>query len=349
MKSRGLIGSVALIFLALSFAANAKADLVVFGTGFFLPESISLVPDGFGSLGGGYFIPDPGVNGTALGRIDYLPATGGTASVFVTIPGDTVRPLGGVFLPNDFGSFGGQYLAVGQAGSNSFAAAIATDGTITPVTSISGNEFVSPVLAPAGFGSVAGQVLVTNTDGTVRAIDQMGNLNTFATVPGIQLFGSAFAPASFGAFGGDLLVTDAASGTVYAIDALGNVSLFANVHLGLNQPGLRQMAFAPEGFGNYGGDLFLSISGSGAGGGTFGAVVVLDPNGNEIAQLIVGTELDQFDPRGLLFADDQDLLISSSDPIFLGTPQDFRPVPEPSTVLLLASGIAGLWFKGRRS
>src|SRR4051794_36080373 len=105
------------------------------------------------------------------------------------------------------------------------------------------------------------------------------------------------------------------AGIFTAVNAQGNVSLFSSVHLGLNQPGLRQMAFAPEGFGTSGGDLFLSISGSGAGGGTFGALVVLDANGNEIAQLIVGTELDQFDPRGLLFTDDQHLLISSSDPI----------------------------------
>ncbi len=204
---------------------------------------------------------------------------------------------------------------------------------------------MSPVLAPAGFGSVAGQVLVTNSDGTVRAIDQTGNLTTFATVSGASLFGAVMAPQGFGAFGGDLLVTDAASGHIFAIDAQGNVNLFATVPLGLNQPGLRQMAFAPAGFGAYGGDLFLSISGSGAGGGTFGALVALDGNGNEIAQLIVGTQLSAFDPRGLFFPDDQTLLISSSDPIYLGTPQDFQPVPEPTTLLLLGSGMLGLLSK----
>ena len=70
--------------------------------------------------------------------------------------------------------------------------------------------------------------------------------------------------------------------------------------------------------------------------------------GDEIAQLIVGTQVDAFDPRELLFADNQTLLISSSDPIYLATPVDFRPIPEPRTLLLLGGGMIGLWFKRRQ-
>ena len=129
----GSFWSVALILSVLSFAGVAQASLVVFGTGFSLPESISLAPAGFGSYGGNYFIPDPGIGSIGLGNINYLPPAGGTATVFATIPGTTVRLLGGMFLPSNFGSWGGQYLAVGSNANGSFAAAVASDGTVTPV------------------------------------------------------------------------------------------------------------------------------------------------------------------------------------------------------------------------
>ena len=350
MKTRTAIWLVAIVFV-LSSVRIASASLTIFGTGFSLPESISLAPTNFGTFGGDYFIPDPGINNTGLGNIDYLPPTGGTATIFVTIPGGLTDPVGGLFLPNNFGTFANQYLAVGSNVNGSLVVSVAANGTVTPVTSVPGNEFVTPVLAPTGFGSVGGQVLVTSSDGTVKTIDQNGNLSTFASVAGTpQLFGSAFAPQGFGSVGGDLLVTDAGSGKIFAVDANGNVSLFATVPLGPNQPGLRQIAFAPNGFGNYGGDLFLSISGSSQGGGTFGSLVVLDGSGQEIAVLVIGTQISHFDPRGLFFPDNQDLLISSSDPIFIGTPQDFQPpIPEPSTLLLFAGGMMGLWFKRWRS
>jgi hypothetical protein len=253
-----------------------------------------------------------------------------------------------VFLPSNFGSWGGQYFVVGGSANGAFGSAIASDGTVTQVVPyIPGTQLVTPVVAPAGFGSVAGQILATNNNGTVTAIDQSGNISTFATVPGALLFGAALAPQGFGAFGGDLLVSDGGSGNIFAIDAQGNATLFATVQRGPNQPGLRQMTFAPNGFGTYGGDLVLSISGSGAGGGTFGAVVVLDANGNEVAQLIVGTQVNAFDPRGLLFADNQTLLISSSDPIYLSTPPDFQPIPEPTTLVLFGGGMIALWRKRR--
>jgi hypothetical protein len=354
MKIRRALWSVALILLVLSSATIANAALTIFGTGFSLPESISQAPAGFGTYRGDIFIPDPGIANAGLGLIQYLPQTGGSATVFVTLPGGSENPLGGLFLPSTFGAYGGQFLAVGHDLPGAFVMAVASDGTVTPVTSIpAGGEFVTPVLAPAGFGSVAGQVLITTNvggNGTVNALDQTGHLSAFASVPGAALFGAAIAPQGFGSVGGELLATDAASGKIFAIDSNGNASLFTTVTLGLNQPGLRQIAFAPAGFGSYGGDLFVSVSGSGAGGGTFGALVVVDANGNVIATLIVGTQLSAFDPRGLYFPDSQNLLISSSDPIYVGTPRDFQPtIPEPTTILLVGSGMMGLWFRRRRS
>jgi hypothetical protein len=203
MKIRRVFWSFALIALVVSSVRSAKADLVIFGTGFSLPENISVAPMDFGAFGGNYFIPDPGLNQLNLGNIDYLPRTGGTASVFVTLPGGTERPLGGIFLPDNYGALGGQYLAVGGDANGAFAMAVDANHNVTPVVSRPGNQFVNPVLAPSGFGSVAGQVLVTSSDGTVSAIDRLGNLSAFASVPGACLFWSVFAPEGFGSVGGN--------------------------------------------------------------------------------------------------------------------------------------------------
>jgi hypothetical protein len=347
MRIRSALRLVAIVFV-LSSATIAFAGLTIFGSGMQLPEDISQVPTGFGSFGPGYFVNDPGLHGIGLGNIDYLPATGGSATVFVTIPGGPSSPIGGLFLPSNYGAFGGQYLAVGYDASGAFAVAVAPNGSVTPVVSIPGGEFSAAVLAPAGFGSVAGQALVTLAGGPIMAIDQNGNTSTFATVAG-DPFGAAFAPNGFGLVGGDLLVSESGSGKIFAVDANGNSSVFATFLLGPNQYGLRQMAFAPAGFGSYGGDLFVSITGSVLGGGIYGAVVVLDASGQEIAVLKVGTELANFDPRGLYFVDDQTLLIGASDPIYFATPQDFQaPTPEPATLLMFASGLMGLWWKRSR-
>ena len=349
MTIRSALRFVAIVFV-LSSATIAFADLTIFGSGMQHPESISAVPSGFGSFSGGYFVTDPGLGGIGLGNIDYVPATGGAASVFVTLPGGPSSPVGGLFLPSSFGSFGGQYLAVGytNATGGNFAVAVAANGTVTPVASVPGYQFSDVVLAPSGFGSVAGQVLTTLAGGPIIAIDQSGNTSTFATVAG-DPFGAAFAPSGFGSVGGDLLVSDSGTGRIFAVDANGNSSVFATISLAANQYGLRQMAFAPAGFGDWGGDLFVSITGSVLGGGIYGAVVVLDASGQEVAVLLSGDLTAPLDPRGLYFVDNQTLLIAATDPIFLATPKDFQaPTPEPATLLMLASGIMGLWWKRSR-
>ncbi len=111
------------------------------------------------------------------------------------------------------------------------------------------------------------------------------------------------------------------------------------------------MEFSPPGFiPGFGQLLFVSISGSTTGGGTLGDVVAIDSNGNVVESLREAPEFGgKFDPRGLYFTADGNLLISdASDPIWKAGPQNFQSVPEPSIILLLAIGLAGLVIYGSK-
>lgn len=172
-----------------------------------------------------------------------------------------------------------------------------------------------------------------------------------------------FAPAGFGPFSGDLLVSSGDTGTISAVNAGGEVTTFATLPLPsttqFGQTGLRQMAFAPEGFipGDNEPLLFVSVSGSGAGGGTQGDVYAVDSRGNVVYDL-QKDKLNRpaFDPRGLVFQGTSDLLVSdASDPLVILPPAAFTKfvaaAPEPPAladcaVVALVAG--GLMLKARK-
>jgi hypothetical protein len=219
----------------------------------------------------------------------------------------------------------------------------------------------SPVLAPSGFGSGAGNVFIATDfgpspsgNGGILELSPTGQVSVFlASASNLTSpFGLAFAPSGFGAFGGQLFVSDAGnSGNIDAISSSGQVTPFATITLLTGQPGLRQMAFAPAGFGNLGGDLIVSVAGSGSG---LGAVYALNSDGLIVATLKVGTQLQAFDPRGLYFPDSSTILISdAADPIVFATASDFGPVtvPEPASLLMAGTALGfGLcyWLRSRR-
>jgi hypothetical protein len=347
------------VFAALFAGTVAKADVVsVFATGFSLPESITPVPTSFGLPGAAYIIPDPTVNESGVPTVYTIPVGGGAATPLANLSSENNFVTGGAFLPSTYGAIGGDYLAVGFGSSGGEADAIDASGNVTPVlTNIANSAFTSAIVAPAGFGAVAGALLISDEGtGNIYVLNDDGSTSVFANVgSGGAPFGMAFAPTGFGAVGGDLIVSDSASGKIYAIDPSGNVSLYTTVPLGPSQTGLRQFAFAPSGFGDFGGDLFLSISGSSQGGGTFGALVVLDGAGDQVGVIQQGVAGDGFDPRGLYFADSNTLLASSSDPIYAITPSGFVATPEPGELSMFL-GMAGFalvvsraWSsKGRR-
>jgi hypothetical protein len=156
------------------------------------------------------------------------------------------------------------------------------------------------VLAPR-FGSLSGDVLVTNQGGpdpgSVDYFTPSGGVGTLATFSlsafpsRVQPFGAALANSSFGEVGGpSLFVSDSRGNGIYTVDPAGNIKLFTTIPLdaGAGQNSLRQIAFAPKEWKNYGGDLFVSVN--------TGSIDVVNRDGVVVVK-ITGA----FNARGLLF------------------------------------------------
>jgi len=319
----------------------AAADIKIFSPGMTLPETISLAPTGFGAYGGSYFIPD-----ADNGNIYVVPPSGGSPGILATDSLDTVS--GGLFLPANWGANAGNFATVGYLEQTGRIYTYDATGASSLFKEVQNTTYITPMIAPNGFGSYGGNMLIT-ADGQrgLVSLAPDGTVTTIVQNLSIRPFGLAYAPAGFGAVGGMVLVSSSVSGDILAVAASGTTSAFGTIPLvGPDQSGLRQMAFSPAGFlSGYGSLLFVSVTGSDAGGGTLGDVVALDGSGNIVADLRQDLGLTKFDPRGLLFDDQGDLFISdASDAILLATAADFQlaGVPEPATLALAACALAVL-------
>jgi hypothetical protein len=313
MRFRFLGVLVCVLFFAALYASSGSATVSVFATGTNMPETITP------TASGGFFVTDA----DAPGDIWSVPATGGTA-LSVAQAGFSLR--GGLFLPGSFGSVGGQFLVVGVGAPDTTALASTMDAvfTVTPYAQQKKAVWTQPVLAP-NFGSFSGDVLVTNQGlpnfpGSVDAFTPSGTVGRVATLSSFPPtpFGAALAPLGFGAVGGTLLVSDANGSGIYSVDSAGNVSLFTTIPLGAGQSGLRQIAFAPTGWGLGTGNLFVSI--------TSRDIDVVNSSGS-----VIGRISGMFSPRGLLFttlSGSPTLLFSdiSTGRILKARPGDIVPV-----------------------
>jgi hypothetical protein len=348
---RKLVLVCCLSLLMVAFGSQAVPAMEIFSSGMLTPETISA---SIGGYPGAYLIPDATRQSTdpTQGAIWAVPADGNNPTKFAT--NLNVLPIGGLFLPNStyWGTAAGEYLTVGyvQNSDGSYTGAIdtySTSGAYSVLWSSVGNLPKSVALAPAGWGSVGGQLVVTDGGPSVYAIDPSGKKTQVENSTGVTArFGLAFAPAGWGTVGGNLLTNISENGSleIFSVKPDGTDALWASTLLKTGQSGPRQMAFSPAGFiPGYGQLLFVSVSGSAFGGGSLGDILVYDSDGNVVASLRTNLGLDKFDPRGLYFTADGELLISdASDPILIATASDFQAVPIPPSVLLLGTSLLGL-------
>jgi hypothetical protein len=294
-----------------------------------------------------------------------IPAGGGAPTAISAAFPSGSGTFGGIFAPASFGALAGYYLSFGYAAVPAAVYSLSSPGGTPKLFYSDPNptySFDTPVVAPSGFGSVGGFILApeafeSGSTSTVAAFSPSGTVKVFSTIgnfasePGLTGgFGTAFTPAGFipGTTGQVLLVSDTLSGQIDWIDAAGNAHLFATVPLEPGQTGLRQMAFAPAGFGQYGGDLFVSVSGSPGGGGTFGSVDVINSAGQLVGVITEGTVGAPFDPRGLYFESNNQLLIADSDPSIYSAPPAAVQTPEPGALLTTLAGLGIIGGRIRR-
>jgi hypothetical protein len=345
----------AALTICAAFWAGPAAAAYVFTTGpFVLPEGITAAP------GGGYILSDADTH-----AVYSIPANGGAPTATQPLG---FRVFGEIALTGFYGAQQGTFLAYGTDTTSTLgiASLVGSNGLGSPSNVITTpNDFYgTATVAPAAFdGAAAGQIILTNdvSNGSIGALNSnLAGTTTIVSFPGVTPFGVGFAPSGFGTKAGDLFVSDEATGNLYTVDSLGNVKLFADLPLptGFKQPGLRQFAWAPAGFSQWGGDLFVSVAAQNGGGGSTGEVDVLNAAGQTVAlYYIQGTNAIPVDPRGLEFLNDTTLLVSNAEPgIDALVPSDFLPaaqvlgIPEPGSFWILGAGLIVLAgaLRGRR-
>ena len=212
-----LLGAAVLGLLAVH---PAQAQLSVFSSGAYsLPETISIVPAGFGASNGQIFIPD-GISSV----IHVVPITGGAEAVFAGPAGLPNGINSGLFVPASFGgAAAGKYVAFGVDGNSSI---VNSSGVGTPFVTLPNTQFTTSLIAPASFGAYAGQIIAMDEGTTIQAlaINSAGTVTKVANFSFVP-FGSLVAPTGFGGVGGKILVdNESGGGDIVALGADGSLN-----------------------------------------------------------------------------------------------------------------------------
>jgi hypothetical protein len=381
LKRLSLVVFIVLAVAGLNIPKVSAIELLA--SGMSTPETISPAKGAYeGSYDGYYFVPDPGRTSgvpTDLTNVWKVNKATGVVSLF-SHPTNTTT-TGGLFLPDGWGDYSYKFMTVGWKNfgtsgvdnySSGFFNVYNSDGSYTTPLILQGIFNTAnylpktPVLAPAGWGSFAGNLLIADGAPAVYAIDSSWNKRNLITsnvYPELARFGLAFAPEHWGTAGGKLMTSSelrvedeithavlSITGRITAVDSSGTETKWAEFPIPVNLNGLRQMAFTPDGFLPGQHELLLvSVSGSHYGGGTLGDIWAFNSDGALVAELRDTLDLEKFDPRGLYFEGDTLLVSDASDPIWILTSADFRPVPIPPSVLLFGPALVGmLAFRRKR-
>ena len=373
--SRAACFSLFVLLAGLVFREPVRASGIVYAAGLGLPEQIIPVTSNSGYAAGTLLVVDASTaSNNNISSVYAIPPGGGTPQLVASLPSGS-SAYAAAFAPNGnlvvYGStLNGPINTNGYTataftlspGSSTFAVGYA-DPNLNPYSI---EYFAQAVVAPAGFGSIGGQTLIgeeyysSAPAAVIQAFPSSLTPSTFTTITNFAsisgtasgVAGLAFSSSGFipGTTGQVLLADDGNSGAIDWIDSSGNVNYFTTIPLPDGDPGLRQMAVAPSGFGAYGGDLLVSVAAINGAGGTFGALDVVNGQGNIVATLSQGALGAALNPRGLYFESNSQLLVANADPsIYSVSPSDFVAAPEPGTfgAVSLALGIAAIFFYRR--
>ena len=372
LKKLSLVAFIVLSVVAFGSQNLPAMDLLA--SGMATPETISPANGAYGgAFSNYYFVPDPGRTSgvpTDLTNVWKVDKTSGATTLFSHPTNNTT--LGGLFLPSGWGDYSNKFMTVGFTNfgtapnisrSGYFNVYNADGSYTTPLVLqgvLNGANYLpkTPVLAPAGWGSFAGNLLISDGAPAVYAIDsnwQKKDLITNSAYNETARFGLAFAPASWGTVGGQLLTSSekrefdqagnlvSITGRITAVASTGVETKWAEFSIPNTLNGLRQMAFTPDGFIAGQHELLLvSVSGSSFGGGTLGDIWAFNSDGQMVATLKHTLGLTKFDPRGLYFEGDNLLISDASDPIYIATSTDFQVVPIPPSIVLVGPALLGL-------